>query len=877
MDSGSSATFCSEKLMRQLGVHGKRTQILLRTMGQEKPVSCYVLSDLEVSGLSENKYIGLPEVLTHTDIPVTKENIPVQKDLERWPYLSEEVQLPHIEADVDLLIGTNAHRAIEPWKIIHSQEDGPYAVKTTLGWVVNGPLRKGHDHNSSCTDQKVSVNRISVSGVDSMLLQQYNHDFPEHASEEKYEMSREDVQFIKSVSETIEKVDGHYSIGMPLRKKTVVMPNNRCVAEQRAASLKKKLSKNSDLHKEYREFMSDLLGKGYAVEVQGEMLNRNDGRVWYIPHHGVIHPQKGKLRVVFDCAASFQGKSLNGELLQGPDLTNSLVGVLTRFQHEHIAIMSDIEAMYHQVQVPEEDSNLLRFLWWPQGDFSQPLHDYKMVVHLFGATSSPSCANFTLRQTAEDGRGTSSPSTVKTVLNNFYVDDCLTSTSKEQEAITLVKDLITLDRAKEIKNLSLNRDELPMERALGVDWCIESDSFKFRINVKVMPTTKRGILSVVSSIYDPLGFLSPFILLAKMIVQELCRLKLTWDEDIPEEIANGWYEWLSDLKQFASFSVKRCIKPEGFGPVVSAQLHHFSDASERGYGVVTYLRVVNRNGQVHCSFLLGKSRVTPLKPVTVPRLELAAAGVAVKMDKLMKKELQMELEESVLWTDSTTVLRYIDNDSTRFKTFVANRVSAIRENTRPAQWKYVNTALNPADHASRGMKADSFMKCQSWIEGPDFLAQRESHWPVLSDFSREITEDDAEVKRMVHVNSVKAESTDTDSLNKLIRHYSDWHSLKKAVAWMLKLKELLQKACKARKEFQLRIQPSASHDVKIDTVEKQMQRWRSALKGDHLTVKDIMEAETVIIQLSQRQTFCEEVKALQKAKWLNIKKKNVDN
>ncbi|KAJ8356650.1 hypothetical protein SKAU_G00194440 [Synaphobranchus kaupii] len=296
MDSGSSATFCSEKLMRQLGVHGKRTQILLRTMGQEKPMSCYVLSDLEVSGLSENKYISLPEVLTHTDIPVTKENIPVQKVLERWPYLSEEVQLPHIEADVDLLIGTNAHRAMEPWKIIHSQEDRPYAVKTTLGWVVNGPLRKGHDHNSSCTDQKVSVNRISVSGVDSMLLQQYNHDFPEHASEEKYEMSREDVQFIKSVSETVEKVDGHYSIGMPLRKKTVMMPNNRCVAEQRAASLKKKLSKNSDLHKEYREFMSDLLGKGYAVEVQGEMLNRNDGRVWYIPHHGVIHPQKGKLR-----------------------------------------------------------------------------------------------------------------------------------------------------------------------------------------------------------------------------------------------------------------------------------------------------------------------------------------------------------------------------------------------------------------------------------------------------------------------------------------------------------------------------------------------------------------------------------------------------
>ncbi|KAK0150016.1 hypothetical protein N1851_009251 [Merluccius polli] len=268
---------------------------------------------------------------------------------------------------------------------------------------------------------------------------------------------------------TVKKVDGHYNIGLPLRKKTVVMPNNRCVAEQLAANLKKKLSKNSALHKEYREFMSDLLGKGYAVEVLGDKLNHNDGRVWYIPHHGVFHPQKGKLRVVFDCAASFQEitqwrKSLNGELLQGPDLTNTLIGVLTRFRHDHIG--------YH-------------------GDMSQPLHKYKMVVHLFGATSSPSCANFALRQTAEDERDTSSPSAVKTVLNNFYVDDCLTSMSKEHEAITLAKDLITLcgsggfrltkwtskscavllslperDRAKEIKNLDLDKDELPMERAL---------------------------------------------------------------------------------------------------------------------------------------------------------------------------------------------------------------------------------------------------------------------------------------------------------------------------------------------------------------------------------------------------------------------------
>ncbi|KAL7880597.1 hypothetical protein SRHO_G00028510 [Serrasalmus rhombeus] len=712
MDSGSSATFCSERLMRRLGVIGKRTQVLLRTMGQEKPVSCFVLSDLEVCGLTESKYISLPDVYTHTDIPVTRENVPAEKDLESWPYLRKEVRLPQIDADVEMLIGMNAHSAMEPWKIIHSQDDGPYAIKTTLGWVVNGPLKKDNDHKPSHFSHGVSVNRVSVSNVDSMLLRQYNHDFPEQACEEKSEMSREDIQFMRCVTETTKKINGHYCIGMPLRNKDVVMPNNKCVAEQRASSLKRKLTKNSSFHDDYTAFVSDLLSKGYAVEVPANELNRNDGRV-----------------------------------CNSREVLSSL---------------------------PENE------------------------------------------------------------------------------------------RAKEIKNLDLDRDKLPMERALGVDWCIESDSFKFRIFVKNMPVTRRGILSIVSSIYDPLGFLSPFILLAKTILQNLCRMKLTWDDEIPEDLANRWCAWLSDLSQFASFSVKRCIKPEGFGPVVSAQLHHFSDASEKGYGIVSYIRIENSHGQVHCSFLLGKSRVTPLKPVTVPRLELTAATIAVKMDKLMKRELRMDLKDSVLWTDSTTVLRYIDNDGARFKTFVANRVSTIRENTRPTQWRYVSTSSNPADHASRGMKAEYFMKCQHWIEGPDFLAKDESHWPVLSEFSREISDDDAEVKRKITVNIINASNPSTDPLFKLIHHYSSWLRLRKAVAWMLRLKELLRNRCERRKVFESQTQSPVSQDVKPKIVEDHMQKWKSGLKGTHPTVKDIRRAETAIIQFSQRQTFHEELCALQK-------------
>ena len=884
MDNGSQATFCTEKLMRQLDIEGKKTQILLRTMGQEKLEPSYHLSGLEVCGLKENIYIDLPEIYTHRDIPVSKENIPVQDDLKGWPHL-HGIQLPQTNADIGLLIGCDVYKAMEPWEIIHSEDNGPYAVRTVLGWVINGPLRSEGCTTPSKSQLSVSVNRISIANVENLLVQQFNHDFPEKASEEKHEMSREDIQFMDSVTETAKKVDGHYSIGLPLRNKAVKMPNNRSVVVQRAENLKKKLVKNKDFHREYQSFMSDLLSKGYAAEVPKERTVSENERVWYIPHHGVYHPQKGKLRVVFDCAASYQGKSLNGELLQGPDLTNTLIGVLTRFRHDHIALMSDIEAMYHQVKVPPEDSDLLRFLWWPDGNLNEPLQEYKMVVHLFGATSSPSCANFALKKTAEDAKDKMAPAAVKAVINNFYVDDCLLSVPDKTQAVAMVRNLTAIcesggfhltkwmsnsravlasipepERAKEVKDLDLSHDALPDERVLGVNWCTESDVFKVRINAKHTPQTRRGILSFVSAIYDPLGFLSPVILPAKMILQELCGKKVSWDEHIPPELVQKSQRWMSELTKLHGFTVNRCLKPVGFGKVTSAQMHHFADASEKGYGVVTYLRITNENGSTHCSFIIGKSRVSPLKQTTIPRLELTAATVAVKMDRLMRKELHMPLEESMFWTDSTTVLRYIASENVRFKTFVANRVSLIRDNTKPSQWMYVNSELNPADHASRGMNADTFTKCQSWIGGPDFLTRDKEHWPVSPDM-REIQKDDVEIKETICVNATNVHE---NPLNKLICHYSEWHCLKKAVSWMMKFKQLLHKLSTHRKHLISQASESLSHEKTTEMVKRQMQKFRSTIKGFLLTAEDVASGEIEIIKLCQSQSFSDELLTLQK-------------
>nr|XP_021329205.1 uncharacterized protein LOC110439111 [Danio rerio] len=894
LDPGSTASFCTEDLQRKLNVKGKPTRILLSTMGKDTSgeqtlMNSFVISDLEVCGLEDTMFIELPKVFTHSSIPVHAENIPKQSDIQEWSYL-QEVSLPEIEADVGLLIGVNCSRAMEPWRIINSQDGGPYAVKTAIGWVVNGPVRK-ELKDSENEPSHFSVNRISLMDIEKLLVQQYNTDFPERKYDDKEEMSVEDKQFLRSVEKTAIFENGHYSIGLPLRNKNLQMPNNRCVAEQRLTCLLRKLKKNAEFFNDYTSFMETIINKGYAVQVPTDQLNRDDNRVFYIPHHGVYHPKKRKLRVVFDCTSSYQGKCLNSELLQGPDLTNSLIGVLLRFREEPVAVMADIESMFYQVKVPEHDADLLRFLWWPNGRLDEPVEEFRMTVHLFGATSSPSVASYALRRTAEDHKDAASPDAVQTVLRNFYVDDCLRSVTTENVAVNLVSDLRALcssggftltkwmsnsrnvllsipeeHRASEVKDLDLRRNALPVERTLGVQWDTENDTFTFSIKLQDRPMTRRGILSIVNSIYDPLGFLAPVILHAKLLLKDLCKEQRGWDENIDGKHAEDWERWMKDVTHLSNFHVRRCIKPTKFGCTITAQLHHFSDASEYAYGIVSYLLLENERGEKHCTFLLGKSRVAPLKRVTIPRLELTAAVVALKVDKMLHQEIQVPLQQSVFWTDSTTVLRYIDSETAHFKTFVANRVSLIREATKSSQWKYVGTNENPADQASRGLKAKSLAQGGTWISGPDFLLHEED-WPEQPVRRNESLANDPEVKNTIVVNTVKVEEN-VEPMKQLINYYSDWSKLKRAVAWIGKVKSYLWKQKTERKEALKNKQAVKDPEKQRSKLKQLMKKLKPAEVKESLTLDDLDTAELEIIQFSQRQHFGEEIKVLQEGKQL---------
>ena len=809
LDGGSNATFCSKALMDKLDLQGKKTRFSLTTIEKENSDTECEVVNLEVYDLEENVFFELPTVFSRPVLPVSPSDIPTQEDVDRWPHL-QGIDIPHIDAQVDLLIGNDNAHVIEPKEVRGSRHGGPYATRTPLGWAVNGPLNHAHSR------PKGSANFIRT---DTDLARQFenfcNMEFNDTAANVKVELSQEDRKALGTMEETIKMVDGHYQMALPWKEYPPLLPNNKSMAMHRLNLLKRRLAKDQMLFQKYSCSITDLLDKGYAERVPDSARDRSDGMVWYLPHHAVLSPQKpGKVRIVFDCSAKYNNTSLNDHLLPGPDLTNTLVGVLTRFRQERVAMIADIEAMFHQVKVEPGQRDALRFLWWPTGDLDQDPEELRMTVHLFGAVSSPSCCNFALKRSADDNKEDFGPEVSDTVKENFYVDDLLKSTASEKQAIETSHQLCQLlskggfhltkwtsnskkvvesipqsERATTVKTLDFG--EMPIERALGMQWNVTSDKLGFRITVKDRTPTRRGILSIVSSVYDPLGFAAPFILPAKILLQDLCRLKLGWDEQIPRQHLKRWQGWLEELPKLSEFSADRCLKPPDFGQVMSSQLHHFSDASETGYGAVSYLRLVDSNGNIHCTFVMGKSRVTPLKRITIPRLELSAAVVSVRLDRMSRNELELPVDESIFWTDSTAVLRYLENQDKRFLTFVANRIATIHGGSTPSQWRYVNTKQNPADYASRGLSADALLHTRQWLMGPDFLWKPSKEWPERPAVMNQLPKKDPEVKE--DKKSCATIVQRAASVEDILHRFSSWHKLKKFVAWILRFKANLVK------------------------------------------------------------------------------------
>ena len=341
--------------------------------------------------------------------------------------------------------------------------------------------------------------------------------------------------------------------------------------------------------------------------------------------------------------------------------------------------------MFHQVRVEPKDCDALRVLWWPGGDLSAELVEYRMVKHTIGATLSPSVVNFCLKKTAVMKEQQNSEVT-NVVERNMYIDDLMKSTETAADAISLankvseqlnkggfhltkwcsndrrvISAIPESERAKTVVNLEL--EQLPMQSGLGMKRNIEDDKFVWEISDKLMsakskkPATRRSIVSVVYSLFDPLAFIAPYIMRVKLILQMLSRKKIGWDEPLEENENVQWTRWLDDLGKLKEVTVKRCFKPKGFTQVQEIRLHLFSDASRQGYSAAAYFRVKNVDGRVHCSFVMGKAWLAPIREISIPRLELTAAVISVKLSHAIQDELDLTVNKVIYWTDSTSVLK----------------------------------------------------------------------------------------------------------------------------------------------------------------------------------------------------------------------------
>ena len=580
-DNGSTNSFITAELLNKIGVH-TCPEINVNTATLNCKTQDYkrvkLVRDLVLFDYSETNSVLLAPLLSTDSLPISASDTVSQEDLKNFPEFSDIV-VPHVECEVGLLIGNDNLRASQPLKIITAL-GGSYAVKTVAGWI------------TYCANwRKSTLSKSFFSKLSAPDLCTLCYDIKDSTVNPKKELSVEHSRFLKSVCASIRHLSNlHYEIDLPVRYENLHMPQNKDLVVQRAMHLKRRFKRETKFKQDYQDFMRNLFEKGYAEEVAD--IQVPEGKVWYLPHHGVYHPDKpNKLRVVFDASAKFQGVSLNEVLLPGPDLTSNLISVLFRFRREQVALQGDIQSMFHQISVPVKDRDLFRFVWWKGGNTDDALIDYRMTVYPFGTVCSPPCANFALRHAADAHISEFSDSTVNAVHNCFYVDDFLTSVSSVKEAQILVRELCKLlklggftinrwisnDRevmssipktewSKNAKDLNLSLDELPLERALGLYWDVQTDNLRFKINENRKPATRRGILSTINSVYDPLGFGIPFLLPMKLLLQRLCKLKLDWDEGIPNAERLKWTLWLSELPSLSAFKVPRCYKAADLKP-----------------------------------------------------------------------------------------------------------------------------------------------------------------------------------------------------------------------------------------------------------------------------------------------------------------------
>ena len=769
-----------------------------------------------------------------------------------YPHL-QGIEFPKVKhKEVTVLIGSNHADLLIHRESRSGKEGDPIAVKTTLGWTLLGGIKD---------NQSLNCNIISSNEIDDL-----NENVKKFWTIDSYGtipksqiLTPDEIKANEILESNSSFVNGHYEVGLLWKETEPILPNNRNIAVKRLKNLEERFCKNPEYYQMYKTQMDDYINLGYARKLTEEEANIFTPKTNYLPHHGVKHVHKpGRIRVVFDASSKCEGISLNDKLLPGKDYLNNLVSVLTKFRQGQYAIMGDIEKMFLQIKVKEEDIDALRFIW--RDNIEQNISDYVMLSHVFGKKDSPCIANWSLKRSVKN-----ETELIQNVVNdNFYMDDFLYSLSNEKDLITITSQIMSVLNThgfrlrKFISNSSFILNSLPssevspnfinldlasehLERTLGLIWDVNRDQFTFKPVTKTFPNTKRGMLSMISSIYDPLGILVPSLIKPKKLMQDLWKEKIEWDETIPPEQLKQWESWKNNLKNITSITLNRWF---GFNSLTNnnIELNIFCDASTIAYGAVAYLKSIDDNSKPTSSFVIAKSRLAPMKEksLTIPRLELQAAVLAVRLKQTLLEELDLPISEVKLWSDSQIVIKYIKNTSKKFSLFVMNRLNEIRLNSNISEWKYVPGSENPADMCTRYIPLLELSTNTTWVKGPSFLYDNDCKFNDDIENTTELLDD--------HDTTLLNQITKQEHYVSFIKwnYYSSFTKLIRHIAALMKFKRLWI----AKREK--------------STLDENFMK---------LTLNDLNEAENEIYKEAQQESFYSEFSDLSNQKTVSKRSK----
>ncbi|KAK3735147.1 hypothetical protein QZH41_001892 [Actinostola sp. cb2023] len=614
IDDQSNHSLAKSKVFNALGVKGEATAYTLKTCTGVSHTKGRRANGLILESLNGSSKHSLPTITECDAIPDSKEDIPTPDVAQAYAHLrSIANKIPEFDADTEvlLLIGRDVPAIHKVRESRNGPRNAPWAQRLDLGPVAGNDSQKKENF----------VNGKFMDGLGTNI-------FTTTKEDDKLGTSIEDRKFISIMDRGMTKNSvGNWIAPLPFREEITQLPNSRELAKP------------------------------------------------------------NKVRVVYDAAAECGGVSLNSLLLPGPDLTNSLIGILLRFRESPVAFMADVEQMFYSFSVQENHRNYLKFLWYQDNNPGKDIVEYRMKVHIFGSTSSPAVATYGLRKTAEVEKASFGADAADLVNINFYVDDALKSVPTEEDAVDLLHRTQSMlstanlrlqkiasnrqeameafpseDQASDLRDLDLSKDAVPVQRSLGVSWDLKTDDFTFKVSTEVeeKPFTRRGVLSVVNSLYDPLGLVAPVVIRGKAFLRAMTsNLKpQDWDEPLPKEYKKAWEAWRSSLDGLTDLKVQRSYTSKALTTATRKEIHTFGDASSDSIAAVSYLRVVWPNGHVDVSFILGKAKLAPTRATTIPRLELCAAVLATEITLLITEELDVCPGSVTYYTDSRVVLGY---------------------------------------------------------------------------------------------------------------------------------------------------------------------------------------------------------------------------